>query len=52
MTINFSGKSWAHKTIPQFTDAELLDAMEVYERAGLDGYALTPSEIKAEHGRR
>jgi hypothetical protein len=37
MTINFSGKSWAHKTISQFTDAELLDAMEVYERAGLDG---------------
>jgi hypothetical protein len=37
MAIDFSGKSWANKTIPNYTDAELLDAMDVYERAGLDG---------------
>lgn len=51
MTINFSGKSWAHKTIPQFTDAELLDATARPHQENLNGEpamsapALTPAAL-------
>lgn len=37
MPLDFTGKSWAHKTIPNFTDDEIVDAIETYEAAGLDG---------------
>jgi hypothetical protein len=37
MRLDLTGKSWANKTIPNFTDAEIIDAIETYESAGPNG---------------
>lgn len=33
MALDLTGKSWGRKTVPNFTDAEILDAMKTYEAA-------------------
>lgn len=52
MPIDLSGRTWAHKTIPKFTDGELLDAMDLYEGAGLDGNPDVRASLVREWERR
>jgi hypothetical protein len=54
MALDFTGKSWAHKTVNKFTDAEILDAMKTYEAALPDAnegvYASLWREWERRHG--